>query len=240
RDDAWPVTRWEAITLELAAAAGVIVPTWDLKAIVGKAVLLLGRFDRTRDNARVPYMSAMTALDATDHGEQRSYLELADFLRQQGAMPEADLSQLWRRIVFNILVSNTDDHLRNHGFLGSPDGWRLSPAFDMNPCPVEVKQRVHVLAIDEFDGVASLETAVRVAPQFGLAKDAAWSIAARVGAAVAKWREVARQHKLRVAEVDQMAAPFEHADLRQATRNAAKVPARKPKKKPVRRRRAAA
>jgi serine/threonine-protein kinase HipA len=169
-------------------------------------VLLLSRFDRTAANGRVPYMSAMTALDATDHGEQRSYLELADVLRQEGAMPDVDLRQLWRRIVFNILVSNTDDHLRNHAFLRDAQGWRLSPAFDMNPCPVDVKRRIHVLAIDELDGTASLETAHRVAPQFGLSKNEAQNIATEVGAAVARWRESAKAHKLKSSEIDRMSS----------------------------------
>ena len=127
RDDDWPITRWEATTLALAKTAGVAVPDWRLESVARKPVLLLRRFDRTAANLRIPYMSAMTALDATDHGEQRSYLELADVLRQSGSMPEADLKQLWRRIVFNILVSNTDDHLRNHAFLRDTRGWRLSP-----------------------------------------------------------------------------------------------------------------
>jgi serine/threonine-protein kinase HipA len=216
--------------LDLAEAAGVTVPEWSLKTIAGKAVLLLGRFDRTGANVRIPYMSAMTALDATDHEEQRSYLELADVLRQDGSMPEADLRQLWRRIVFNILVSNTDDHLRNHGFLRSARGWRLSPAFDMNPCPVEVKPRVHALAIDELDGAASLGTALGVAHQFGLTKKDAGSIAAEVGAGVANWRAIAKRHKLKPAEIDYMFSAFEHADLRRAIGDAATLPAAKAKK----------
>jgi len=216
-DDEWPVIRWEATTLDLAKAAGVTVPDWRLEAISRKAVLLLSRFDRTATNGRIPYMSAMTALDATDHGEQRSYLELADALRQEGSMPDADLRQLWRRIVFNILVSNTDDHLRNHGFLRDARGWRLSPAFDMNPCPVDVKRRIHVLAINEVDNTASLEIARNVAPQFGLSKDDAQNIVMEVGASVAKWREVAKAHKLKASEIDRMSSAFEHEDLRRAT-----------------------
>jgi serine/threonine-protein kinase HipA len=237
QDDDWPVTRWEAATLALARAAGVTVPEWRLETIARKAVVLLGRFDRTGANVRIPYMSAMTALDATDHGEQRSYLELADVLRQHGSMPEADLRQLWRRIVFNILVSNTDDHLRNHAFLRDARGWRLSPAFDMNPCPVDIKRRIHVLAIDELDGTASLDIAFSVAPQFGLSKDDARDIAAQAGAAVSRWRDVAKTHKLKPAEIDRMSSAFEHEDLRRATSGTAKrAPTAKPSKKPTRKR----
>jgi serine/threonine-protein kinase HipA len=231
RDDDWPVIRWEAATLALAKAAGVTVPDWRLKTIARKGVLLLGRFDRTAANARLPYMSAMTALDAVDDGEQRSYLELADVLRQKGSAPETDLKQLWRRIIFNVLVSNTDDHLRNHAFLRDSRGWRLSPAFDMNPCPVDVKRRIHVLAIDELDGTASLDIALSVAAQFGLAQDQARAIVAEVGGAVSKWRDVAKAHKLKPAEIDRMASAFEHDDLRQATSaGAARAAARKPGK----------
>jgi serine/threonine-protein kinase HipA len=208
--------------LALAKAAGVTVADWRLETVARKTVLLLGRFDRTAANGPVPYMSAMTVLDATDHGEQRSYLELADVLRQEGSMPDVDLRQLWRRIVFNILVSNTDDHLRNHAFLRDAQGWRLSPAFDMNPCPVDVKWRIHVLAIDELDGTASLETAHRVAPQFGLSTNDAQNIVTEVGAAVAKWREIAKSHKLKASEIDRMSSAFDHEDLRRATTVGAK------------------
>jgi serine/threonine-protein kinase HipA len=230
-DDEWPVIRWEAAVLALAKASGVTVPDWRLETIARKAVLLLGRFDRTKANGRIPYMSAMTSLDAIDHGEQRSYLELADVLRQKGSAPDADLRQLWRRIVFNILVSNTDDHLRNHAFLQDGRGWRLSPAFDMNPCPIDVKRRVHVLAIDEVDSTASLDIALSIAAQFGLAKDEARAIVAEVGAAVSKWKYVAKTHKLKTAEIDRMASAFEHDDLRQASSGAAKRTAAKSSQK---------
>jgi serine/threonine-protein kinase HipA len=178
-------------------------------------------------------MSGMTALDATDHGDQRSYLELAEVLRKEGSKPEADLEQLWRRIVFNILVSNTDDHLRNHAFLRDARGWRLSPAFDMNPCPIDVKPRIHALAIDELDGSASLRTALGIAPQFGLTKDRASLIVAEVGAAVARWRDIARTYKLTTSEIDRMSSAFEHDDVRQATASAAKSPITKDPKKKV-------
>ena len=234
-DDDWPVTHWEAVTLALAKAAGVTIPEWRLETVARKAVLLLARFDRTASHGRIPYMSAMTALDATDHGEQHSYLELADVLRQQGSMPEADLAQLWRRIVFNILVSNTDDHLRNHGFLRDARGWRLSPAFDMNPCPVDVKRRIHVLAIDEVDGTASLDMALAVVQQFALSGDAAREIVTEVGAAVSKWRDAAKACKLKPAEIERMSSAFEHDDFRKATARSARRPPVKAKKSTARR-----
>jgi len=241
RDDDWPVTRWEAITLAMAEKAGITVPTWRVETVARKTVLLLRRFDRLGANLRVPYMSAMTALNAIDHGEQRSYLELADVLRQQGSMPESDLKQLWRRIIFNVLVSNTDDHLRNHAFLRDARGWRLAPAFDMNPCPLDVKQRIHALAINEVDATASIDTALGVAHQFGLARDEASQIAAEVAAAVAKWRAVAKTHKLKPAEIERMSSAFEHDDLRQALRDATiKIPSKVTKKSKKTKKRASA
>jgi serine/threonine-protein kinase HipA len=108
------------VALQLASAAGIPTSQWRLEKVAGQDVLLLRRFDRMH-NVRIPFLSAMSLLDAADN-EPRSYLEIADALRQYGSRPEQDCAQLWRRIVFSILVSNTDDHLRNHGFLYDPTG----------------------------------------------------------------------------------------------------------------------
>ena len=217
KDDDWPVTLWEAVVLALAEKAGITVPTWRLETIAKKPVLLLTRFDRGDGDMRIPFMSAMTAIDATDHGDQRSYLELVDALRQMGSQPELDAKQLWRRVVFNMLVSNTDDHLRNHAFLREATGWRLSPAYDMNPCPVDVRPRVHALAIDDTDPTASLDTAFEVAPRFGLSLTEARGIAKEVGAAVVTWRAVAKSFKLTAGQIERMASAFDHADLAEAS-----------------------
>ena len=110
-------------------------------------MLLLRRFDR--DGAtRIPFLSAMSMLGAKDN-ETHSYLEIVDALRQSGARAKEDMHELWRRIVFTIMISNSDDHMRNHGFLYTgPDGWVLSPAYDLNPVPVDIKPRVLSTAID--------------------------------------------------------------------------------------------
>ena len=117
-DDGYPVMQWEAVALELAHRAGIDVPTWRLEPVADRTALLLRRFDR-QGETRVPFLSAMSMLGAADN-EDHSYLEIVDALRQFGSQPEQDCAQLWRRIVFNILISNTDDHLRNHGFLYDP------------------------------------------------------------------------------------------------------------------------
>jgi len=211
RDDETDSVRWEAVAMRLAGYAGLSVPEWRLEIIVDKPVLLSKRFDRT-GGIRIPFLSAMSMLDAVDK-ETRSYLEFVDALRQHGAAPGEDIRALWRRIVFNILISNTDDHLRNHGFLyRGPDGWRLAPAYDLNPVPVDIKPRVLTTAIDLDDGTASLDLAMGVADYFRLTVSEARGIVAEVEGAVAKWRDVASGLGLRAAEVDRMASAFEHND----------------------------
>lgn len=206
---------WEALALTLAAKAGIPVPSWRLESVADRPVLLLRRFDRA-DGIRVPFLSAMSMLDATDN-EPRSYMEFVDVLRQYGAAPKEDMRGLWRRVVFNILISNTDDHLRNHGFLyQGPEGWRLSPAYDLNPVPVDMKPRVLSTTIDLDDGTASLELAMDVAAYFELRPGEARKIAAEVGHAVAGWRGAAARLGLLAAEIERMASAFEHKDLRTA------------------------
>jgi len=215
KDDEWSVTRWEATALALAKKAGVDVPRWRLEAVLKKPVLMLRRFDRAR-GGRLPFMSALTAVQGTD-GEARSYLDIVDAIRREGSRVDEDLRELWRRMVFNILVSDTDDHLRNHGFLREGAGWRLAPAYDLNPMPVDVRPRVHALAIDESDTTASFDTALAVAPAFGIARvEDARAMGKRVAGAVAKWRAVAAEQGIGRAEVERMASAFEHEDLQKA------------------------
>jgi PAS domain-containing protein len=213
-DEVNPVV-WEALALTLAEKAGIPVPQWRLESVADKPVLLLRRFDR-ENGARIPFLSAMSMLDARDN-ETRSYLEFVDALRQHGASPQDDMHALWRRIVFSILISNTDDHLRNHGFLwAGPAGWRLSPAYDLNPVPVDIKPRVLTTAINQDDGKASLKLAYEVAPYFELEEDEARRIVREAGNAVASWRKVAAGLGLGKNEIDRMASAFEHDDLKQA------------------------
>ncbi len=216
------VVRWEAVALALAEKAGISVPAWRLETIGDKSVILLRRFDRA-GAMRLPFLSAMSMLGARDN-EGRSYLEIADALRQYGAAPKEDRRALWRRIVFNILISNSDDHLRNHGFLyGGADGWRLAPAYDLNPVPVDIKPRVLTTTINEDDSTASLDLAMEVADYFELNAGQARDIAARVGEAVSTWREEAAQRGLARAEIDRVASAFEHKDLTAARRIISKV-----------------
>lgn len=215
KDDDYAAVEWEFVALQLAAQAGINVPRFRLQNIAGRAVLILDRFDR-QGNTRIPFLSAMSMIGAGDN-EQHSYLEMMDALRQSGAAPDADGAELWRRIVFSILISNTDDHLRNHGFLfAGPEGWRLSPVYDVNPVPVEVKERILTTAIDEEDATASLDLALSVAEEFGLKDKEAQAIARDVGEAVANWRVVAADAGIGRAEIGRMASAFEHDDLTKA------------------------
>jgi serine/threonine-protein kinase HipA len=213
KNDEIDTVRWEGVALSLAEKSGITVPDWRIEIISGRPVIIVRRFDR-EGAVRIPFVSAMSMIGARDH-ETRSYLELVDALRQYGARARADMHALWRRIVFSILISNTDDHLRNHGFLcDGPDGWHLSPAYDLNPVPVDLKPRVLSTAIDLDDGTASLDLAFSVAEYFELGADEAAEIAIDVGRVTADWRSEAVRLGLGKAEINRMASAFEHNDLR--------------------------
>jgi len=208
--DAYDVVRWEAVALSLAAEAGIDTPRWRLEVVAGKPTLLLHRFDRDGEIRR-PFLSAMSMLGAAD-GDTRSYMEIADVLRLYGAEPRRDLRELWRRIVFNVLISNTDDHLRNHGFLyAGKQGWRLAPAYDLNPVPRDVGPRVlsTTIGLDE-DPSASLELALEVADYFDLAAEGAREAVAEVLSAVGRWRQLAERYGLARGQIDRMSSAFEH------------------------------
>lgn len=221
-DDDYRVVAWEAVALELAARAGISVTAHRLDQIAGSDVLLVHRFDRESTDAgqvRVPFLSAMSMLGATD-GESRSYPEIADAIRMHGATPRQDLRELWRRMVFTVLISNTDDHLRNHGFLyAGAAGWRLSPAYDLNPVPMDIKPRMlsTAMGLDE-DPTATLEIAYESAEFFDVAPAEAREIVADVGASVMRWRAVAARLGISPSEIERMASAFEHDDLHEARR----------------------
>lgn len=223
-DDDWPVIAWEATALLLAARSGIDVAQSRLHVADKRMMLLLRRFDRRAgpDTSapraqRVAFCSAFTALGAAA-GEQHSYLEILDFLRKDGAEPARDAAELWRRMVFNVWISNTDDHLRNHGFLRSPTGWRLAPAYDLNPVPVDVRPRVHALALNADDATASLDTLLAIAPRFGLKPAMVLQILTEVAAALAQWPLAAAAAGLKGRAVERMASAFEHEDAAVARR----------------------
>lgn len=214
RDDI-DVVSWEGVALSLAEKAGIGVPQWRIEPVGGKPVVLVRRFDRA-GGERIPFLSAMSMLGANDN-ETHSYLEIADALRRYGAAAREDLIRLWRRIVFSVLISNTDDHLRNHGFLyASPGGWRLSPAYDLDPVPADVRPRVLSTAVDMDDPTASLDLALETAEYYGLKPKDAKAIAREVGLGAAGWRGEAKRLGIGSREVERMASAFEHEDSRKA------------------------
>ena len=215
REDEIDVVRWEAVALTLADHVGLETSNWRLEKLDQRAVLVLRRFDRNGAE-RIPYLSAMSMLGARD-GDQRSYLEIADVLRQFGSATEADRQTLWRRMVFSVLISNTDDHLRNHGFLyDGTTGWRLSPMFDVNPTPADLKARFLSTAIDLEDNEASIDLVLSVAAHFALDEGEARGIAKDVARTVSEWRSVATSTGLSSTEVERMASAFEHDELSKA------------------------
>lgn len=221
--DTWNVMAWEKVALELAAQAGITVPASILLNLAGRNVLVVNRFDRTCDAdggpaGRVGYVSAMTMLQATD-GEPGSYLEIAEAIETRSSRATADLRQLWRRIVFSILISNTDDHLRNHGFLHEGgDTWRLSPAFDVNPNPEPGPKHLST-AIDLADATASISIALSVADYFRLSAEKATDVVAHVQAAVSNWAQVARQRGLSSQEIAAMSWAFDAPSARASTQS---------------------
>jgi serine/threonine-protein kinase HipA len=212
--DTWNVMAWEKVALDLARDAQIAVPDSQLLRVGDRNVLVVDRFDR-RGGARVGYASAMTMLEASD-GDQRSYLEIAEVIEERSPAATAELRQLWRRITFTILISNTDDHLRNHGFLHDRgESWMLSPAFDLNPNPGPGQKNLST-RIDYDSTRASIDTLMSVAPEFRLDAGAALETLAQVTRAVARWREVALSHGLQQHDLGMMEPAFEHAETRRA------------------------
>ncbi|MGH3613242.1 MAG: type II toxin-antitoxin system HipA family toxin [Pseudonocardia sp.] len=205
--DTWNVMAWEKVALDLARHAGIEVPDSRLLTLAGRHVLVVDRFDRTGTGDRIGYTSAMTMLESSD-GERRSYLEIAEVIERSSARTTEQLHELWRRIVFSVLISNTDDHLRNHGFLHERgDVWRLAPAFDLNPDPAPGPTYLST-AIDDADDTASLASALAVAEYFRLSATQAGTVLREVADAVSSWRAVAGRHQLTPSEIEAMEPAF--------------------------------
>jgi len=215
RDDDRDVGAWEYVVHQLARKAGVDVPPAKLIKLNSPFhTFCVQRFDRA-DGARRFYTSAMTLLGKTQ-SEGTSYLELAQFIRARGDAEhaDADLAQLFRRVVFNIATGNRDDHLRNHGFVLGKTGWRLAPAFDVNP---NIDKADHVLNIDDADNRPDLATVLETAPFYGLTGRGARDIVDAVFAVVNDWRNAARRAGIAAADVALTAAAFSaHAAYRDA------------------------
>ena len=197
------------LALTLAAQAGIQVAEHKLVPVGGHGVAVITRFDRVGKN-RIPFISAVTLL-GLPQGDPGAYTLLADGIRQFGNDVPGDLRELWRRLVFSLLASNYDDHLRNHGFLMRESGrWSLSPAYDINPVPEMDRVRTNKTAIAEDQEEPSIEGALAVAPRFGLKPGEAKNILGEVFTAVYGWRNTGRRLRLKAGILDTYASAFEH------------------------------
>ncbi len=200
---------WEMVVYKLALCAGIIMPEARVQKFNSRHHTFLSkRFDRSDSGERIQFTSAATLLqrlDGEDATDGVSYLELAEFLIRQGARPNQDLEQLWRRIVFYICISNVDDHLRNHGFLLSPQGWLLSPAYDINPVMNAASLKLN---ISDSDNSLDLNLARKVAEYFRVKADHANKIIEEVLTAVGNWRAEARLMEISASEQDRMKSAF--------------------------------
>ena len=209
RSDEFDIGGWEMVAYELAIQAGINMAESQLRKFTSdQHTFMTKRFDRTPKGERTHFASAMTLLgytDGTDHHQGASYLELAEFLTTNGSNVNKDLEELWRRIVFSICISNTDDHLRNHGFLLTQKGWKLSPAYDINPVETGIGL---TLNISDEDNALDLNLALEVSEFFRLKEEKAIEIVQEVKAVVSDWRILADKYGLSRNEQELKASAF--------------------------------
>ena len=209
------VGAWEMVLNVLAKACGIHVSEARLQKFSGRHPTYLSkRFDRTNDQKRIHFASAMTLLgmqDGADHVDGVGYLDLVGFIMQHSPEAKEDLEQLWRRMAFNILVSNTDDHLRNHGFILTPLGWRLSPAYDMNPN--EMGNGL-TLNISENNNELDTSLALETAHLYQLKSDGAESILKEIRHEISNWRAVAKKFGISTSEMEQTKRAFRLVGLK--------------------------
>ncbi len=215
--DTRSIVRGEVLALKLARLVGLDAAEARIEMIGGTAVAIIRRFDRTPDAARIAYLSGGSLLQAR-RDEDRAYTEIADVLRRIGTRPSEDVRELWRRILFNFLISNVDDHLWNLGVLYAGNGhWRLAPAFDVNPFPDRARESKTWLSEDS-GPVTSLEQLIDSCAYFGLQRVEAEEQAAAMIKTLAGWRGVATSKEvgLTEAELETFEPAFEHAPRRAA------------------------
>ncbi len=208
RQDRRDVGAWELVAHRLAAKAGIKVPQTRALRVSDSdyTTFLARRFDRTPQGRRLAFVSAMTLTQRTDGDAGTSYLELVDLLQSQGSNTHHDCIELFRRVVFSILIHNTDDHLRNHGFFIGEQGLSLSPAYDINPSN---DRNELSLAINEVDTTCDVSIAVEARADYGRSKSEADGVLAEVTTAVAAWRAEATELRIPKTEQDLMAKAFE-------------------------------
>jgi serine/threonine-protein kinase HipA len=207
-EDRYDVGAWEFVTHQLAGDAGIWVPDARLEKLTDRySTFCASRFDRVGADRRM-FVSAMTLLERADGEQGASYLDLAECISDHGAAThiDEDLEQLFRRVVFNVLVGNRDDHPRNHGFIREPSGWRLSPAYDMNPNPSRAE---HSLTLDGKVATPSIELVAETAAFYRLESANAKRIIGKVKTVVCKWQVLAESHGLPRSEIARMKTVFQ-------------------------------
>jgi len=199
-DDVRSIPHGEVLAMRLADQAGINVAAARIVDVAGRPVALITRFDR-HEGRRIPFLSAMSLLGLND-GDDATYTDIAEAIRSYSSAPTEDLHELWRRVVYSVLIGNLDDHLRNHGFLyDQEDQWRLSPAYDLNPVPSAEKARELSTWISEEGPEADLDLARRAAPHFALRDDHAENIISEVSDGLSGWQNTARQLGMSAADI---------------------------------------
>lgn len=210
-DDIRSIAHGEVLALQLAKAVGINAASARLEDVAGRPVSIIRRFDR--DGAkRIPFLSAMSFLGKSD-GDQATYTDIAEIIRRHSSAPTDDLHELFRRMVFNVLISNHDDHLRNHAFLyDKGNQWRLSPAYDLNPVPSSETDGALQTAISDKSDEANLDLALEAAPHFKLKPEQAKIVIGAVIAAVKNWRKFAGMLGMSAGDQNAYASAFNIAD----------------------------
>lgn len=217
RDDTRDIAAGEVLALALAREAGLNVADHELVKVGRRHVSVITRFDR-QDGRRIPYLSG-ASLTGLAPGGEGTYTAMADAIRQFGNDASTDLRELWGRLIFSLLASNYDDHLRNHGFLmRAPGRWALSPAFDLNPVPEIERAQTPKTAITEDGAELSIASALDAAPRFGLTKAAARADLRRIHRTIGDWRAVGRRLRLDAKTLAPYRTAFEHALVEEAGR----------------------
>jgi serine/threonine-protein kinase HipA len=208
KNDTIDKAKWEYLAYKLAKLAGIEMAKSKIENISGNySTFFTKRFDRL-NGERIHFSSAMTMTgnnEDTIRDNTASYLELAEFIQFAGSNIKNDLHQLWKRIIFNIAISNTDDHLRNHGFILEKNGWRLSPAYDINP---SIDKNELSLNIDTHNNALDYELAKSVGEYFQLENNEMDCIINEVKKAVSKWKEIAQQIGISRNEQELMKSAF--------------------------------